>query len=173
MAAVGNCTIYPDAIWCGPRGCETARYGNTTIAKHELHSCPRNQYGALYYDNGIGTSGKWPSYDLKRLCSREITPLVGDAALRGCSMNRIDASLCPLTYCGGGARASVDYMKTLCSKGNAIFDDSDCRDWKSIRPVEYKDALKKADGNKSQTARLLGLTRNALRYRLTQMGIES
>ena len=36
-----------------------------------------------------------------------------------------------------------------------------------------KDALKKADGNKSQTARLLGLTRNALRYRLTQMGIES
>ncbi len=36
-----------------------------------------------------------------------------------------------------------------------------------------KGALKKADGNKSQTARLLGLTRNALRYRLTQMGIES
>ena len=28
-------------------------------------------------------------------------------------------------------------------------------------------------GNKSQTARILGLTRNALRYRLTQMGIES
>jgi DNA-binding NtrC family response regulator len=36
-----------------------------------------------------------------------------------------------------------------------------------------KDALKKADGNKSQAARILGLTRNALRYRLTQMGIES
>jgi len=36
-----------------------------------------------------------------------------------------------------------------------------------------KNALKKADGNKSQAARLLGLTRNALRYRLTQMGIES
>ncbi|MCU1326508.1 MAG: two component, sigma54 specific, transcriptional regulator, Fis family [Bryobacterales bacterium] len=36
-----------------------------------------------------------------------------------------------------------------------------------------KNALKQADGNKSQTARLLGLTRNALRYRLTQMGIES
>ena len=27
-------------------------------------------------------------------------------------------------------------------------------------------------GNKSQAARLLGLTRNALRYRLAQMGIE-
>ncbi len=36
-----------------------------------------------------------------------------------------------------------------------------------------KQALKKADGNKSQAARLLGLTRNALRYRLTQMGIEA
>ncbi|MDQ6699200.1 MAG: sigma-54 dependent transcriptional regulator [Acidobacteriota bacterium] len=35
-----------------------------------------------------------------------------------------------------------------------------------------RQALKKADGNKSQAARLLGLTRNALRYRLTQMGIE-
>ena len=36
-----------------------------------------------------------------------------------------------------------------------------------------KNALKQADGNKSQAARILGLTRNALRYRLTQMGIES
>jgi DNA-binding NtrC family response regulator len=36
-----------------------------------------------------------------------------------------------------------------------------------------KEALKRASGNKSQAARLLGLTRNALRYRLTQMGIES
>ena len=36
-----------------------------------------------------------------------------------------------------------------------------------------KEALRQADGNKSHAARLLGLTRNALRYRLTQMGIES
>jgi DNA-binding NtrC family response regulator len=36
-----------------------------------------------------------------------------------------------------------------------------------------KNALKHAAGNKSQAARILGLTRNALRYRLTQMGIES
>ena len=36
-----------------------------------------------------------------------------------------------------------------------------------------KEALRRANGNKSQAARLLGLTRNALRYRLTQMGIES
>jgi DNA-binding NtrC family response regulator len=36
-----------------------------------------------------------------------------------------------------------------------------------------KEALHRASGNKSQAARLLGLTRNALRYRLSQMGIES
>lgn len=35
-----------------------------------------------------------------------------------------------------------------------------------------KEALKRANGNKSQAARLLGITRNALRYRLTQMGLE-
>ena len=36
-----------------------------------------------------------------------------------------------------------------------------------------RNALKQSDGNKSGAARLLGITRNALRYRLTQMGIES
>jgi DNA-binding NtrC family response regulator len=35
-----------------------------------------------------------------------------------------------------------------------------------------REALRRAGGNKSQAARLLGLTRNALRYRLAQMGIE-
>ena len=34
------------------------------------------------------------------------------------------------------------------------------------------EALRRANGNKSQAARLLGLTRNALRYRLSQMGME-
>ncbi len=36
-----------------------------------------------------------------------------------------------------------------------------------------REALRRASGNKSQAARLLGLTRNALRYRLTQMGMEA
>ena len=36
-----------------------------------------------------------------------------------------------------------------------------------------KEALKRANGNKSQAARLLGLTRNAFRYRLDQMGMDS
>lgn len=35
-----------------------------------------------------------------------------------------------------------------------------------------REALARAQGNKSQAARLLGITRNALRYRLTQAGID-
>ncbi len=35
-----------------------------------------------------------------------------------------------------------------------------------------RESLRRANGNKSQAARLLGLTRNALRYRLSQMGVE-
>jgi DNA-binding NtrC family response regulator len=34
-----------------------------------------------------------------------------------------------------------------------------------------REALRRADGNKSQAARLLGLSRNALRYRLSQIGV--
>ncbi|HUI41821.1 MAG TPA: sigma-54 dependent transcriptional regulator [Terriglobia bacterium] len=34
-----------------------------------------------------------------------------------------------------------------------------------------REALRRADGNKSQAARLLGLSRNALRYRLSKMGV--
>ncbi len=36
-----------------------------------------------------------------------------------------------------------------------------------------REALRRASGNKSQAARLLGLTRNALRYRLSQMGLDN
>jgi DNA-binding NtrC family response regulator len=36
-----------------------------------------------------------------------------------------------------------------------------------------REALRRANGNKSHAARMLGLTRNALRYRLSQMGMES
>jgi DNA-binding NtrC family response regulator len=35
-----------------------------------------------------------------------------------------------------------------------------------------REALKRSNGNKSQAARLLGLSRNALRYRLTKMGMQ-
>ena len=36
-----------------------------------------------------------------------------------------------------------------------------------------REAMQRSNGNKSQAARLLGLTRNALRYRLSQMGMDS
>jgi DNA-binding NtrC family response regulator len=36
-----------------------------------------------------------------------------------------------------------------------------------------REAMHRANGNKSQAARLLGLTRNVLRYRLSQMGIDN
>lgn len=36
-----------------------------------------------------------------------------------------------------------------------------------------REAMRRAQGNKSHAARLLGLTRNALRYRLGQMGLET
>ena len=34
-----------------------------------------------------------------------------------------------------------------------------------------KESLRRTNGNKSQAARLLGLSRNALRYRLSKMGL--
>jgi len=34
-----------------------------------------------------------------------------------------------------------------------------------------RESLRRAAGNKSQAARLLGLSRNALRYRLSKMGV--
>jgi DNA-binding NtrC family response regulator len=34
-----------------------------------------------------------------------------------------------------------------------------------------REALRRAGGNKSQAARLLGLSRNALRYRLSKLGV--
>ena len=35
-----------------------------------------------------------------------------------------------------------------------------------------RETLRRANGNKSHAARMLGLTRNALRYRLSQMWME-
>jgi DNA-binding NtrC family response regulator len=34
-----------------------------------------------------------------------------------------------------------------------------------------KEAVRRAHGNKSQAARLLGISRNALRYRLAKLGV--
>jgi DNA-binding NtrC family response regulator len=34
-----------------------------------------------------------------------------------------------------------------------------------------REAMRRANGNKSEAARLLGLSRNALRYRLSKLGM--
>lgn len=60
---------------------------------------------------------------------------------------------------GGGNGGSTDFLP----EGETLEE----HEQKLIR-----EALRRANGNKSQAARLLGLTRNALRYRLAQMGLE-
>src|SRR5579863_10479628 len=61
------------------------------------------------------------------------------------------------------------------SRASATSGDNFLPDGMTLDDYEQsliREALKRADGNKSHAARLLGLTRNALRYRLAQMGIE-
>ena len=43
--------------------------------------------------------------------------------------------------------------------------------WSSWKNEIIREALRRANGNKSQAARLLGLSRNALRYRLDKIGV--
>ena len=69
-----------------------------------------------------------------------------------------------------------DVKLDLAPKARAAVADSFLPEGMTLDQYEQsiiREALKRANGNKSQAARLLGLTRNALRYRLSQMGIES
>ena len=69
-----------------------------------------------------------------------------------------------------------DIKLDLAPRSRAVAGDSFLPEGMTLDEHEQsliREALKRANGNKSQAARLLGLTRNALRYRLTQMGLES
>ncbi len=69
-----------------------------------------------------------------------------------------------------------DIRLDLTPQPRAALADSFLPDGMTLDQYEQsiiREALHRASGNKSQAARLLGLTRNALRYRLSQMGIES
>src|SRR5690242_5605250 len=68
---------------------------------------------------------------------------------------RLDHALSGATAAGGSAAAFIPEGQTL-----EQFEDD-----------LIKEALRRANGNKSQAARLLGLSRNALRYRLTKIGV--
>jgi DNA-binding NtrC family response regulator len=58
--------------------------------------------------------------------------------------------------------------KTLNGGGGFLPDGMTLEQWEDEMVQE---ALRRANGNKSQAARLLGLSRNALRYRLSKIGI--
>jgi DNA-binding NtrC family response regulator len=76
---------------------------------------------------------------------------------------RVEADDIRIDTTGGRARPAATSTDQFLPEGMTL----DAYEQSIIR-----EALKRADGNKSQAARLLGLTRNALRYRLAQMGIE-
>ncbi len=79
-----------------------------------------------------------------------------------------------LVMCSGSTLDAAD-IKLDVPRARTVSGELSLPEGMSLDQYEQeliRQALKKADGNKSQAARLLGLTRNALRYRLTQMGIE-
>jgi DNA-binding NtrC family response regulator len=70
----------------------------------------------------------------------------------------------------GPADIHLDLRPTKAANGPGGFlpDGMTLEQWEDEMVQE---ALRRANGNKSQAARLLGLSRNALRYRLSKIGI--
>jgi len=87
--------------------------------------------------------------------------------------NAIERSL---VLASGEVLEAADIRLDLAPKSRVGFSDGFLPEGMTLDTYEQsiiREALNRANGNKSQAARLLGLTRNALRYRLSQMGIES
>jgi transcriptional regulator with PAS, ATPase and Fis domain len=87
--------------------------------------------------------------------------------------NAIERSL---VLASGDVLEAADIRLDLAPKSRLGSADGFLPDGMTLDSYEQsiiREALNRANGNKSQAARLLGLTRNALRYRLSQMGIES
>jgi DNA-binding NtrC family response regulator len=81
-----------------------------------------------------------------------------------------------LVMCSGTELDAADIKLESAPRPRAQTDNHFLPDGMSLDQYEQeliREALRRCDGNKSQAARLLGLTRNALRYRLTQMGLEA
>ena len=81
-----------------------------------------------------------------------------------------------MVLASGPVLEASDVKLDTAPKARAATIDNFLPDGMSLDAFEQsiiREALHRANGNKSQAARLLGLTRNALRYRLSQMGIES
>jgi two-component system response regulator AtoC len=81
-----------------------------------------------------------------------------------------------MVLASGAVLEADDIKLDLAPKARLATADNFLPDGMTLDDYErsiIREALHRANGNKSQAARLLGLTRNALRYRLSQMGIES
>ncbi|HUQ90541.1 MAG TPA: sigma-54 dependent transcriptional regulator [Bryobacteraceae bacterium] len=80
-----------------------------------------------------------------------------------------------IVLCAGKTLQPDDIRLDSAPKSRSSSADSFLPEGMSLDDHEkaiIREALRRANGNKSQAARLLGLTRNALRYRLSQIGIE-
>ncbi|MEN6536931.1 MAG: sigma-54 dependent transcriptional regulator [Bryobacteraceae bacterium] len=81
-----------------------------------------------------------------------------------------------LVLCSGSKLDAADVMLDSTPRAAAVPSGQFLPDGVTLDQFEesiVREAIRRAGGNKSQAARLLGLTRNALRYRLSQMGLES
>jgi DNA-binding NtrC family response regulator len=80
-----------------------------------------------------------------------------------------------LVLCGGtelsASDIKLDTMRSRPAHSAGFLPDGMSLD--GYEQSIIREALRRANGNKSQAARLLGITRNALRYRLSQMGLET
>jgi two-component system, NtrC family, response regulator AtoC len=66
------------------------------------------------------------------------------------------------------------HLDTAPAKANSASANSFLPEGMTLEQWEdemIREALRRANGNKSQAARLLGLSRNALRYRLSKLGM--
>jgi len=81
-----------------------------------------------------------------------------------------------LVLCSGSKLDAADVMLDSTPRAAAVPSGQFLPEGVTLDQFEesiVREAIRRAGGNKSQAARLLGLTRNALRYRLSQMGLES
>ncbi|MGA2434936.1 MAG: sigma-54 dependent transcriptional regulator [Bryobacteraceae bacterium] len=80
-----------------------------------------------------------------------------------------------IVLCAGTRLEAADIKMDTAPRARQAAGDGFLPDGVTLDQYEQsilREALRRAEGNKSQAARLLGLTRNALRYRLAQMGLE-
>jgi DNA-binding NtrC family response regulator len=81
-----------------------------------------------------------------------------------------------VVLCAGKELKAADIRLDMAPRGRPQFADNFLPEGTTLDEYEQaiiREALRRANGNKSQAARLLGLSRNALRYRLSQMGLET